>query len=95
MRYVSFVLVFPIFNSSCCRSSTGRMQRKFGVTPEALYYGRLDFSMAAGFHQAARFPRQPGRAAGCWVEEVLVWFSWVSWVMSWEMSSTTSEMGMA
>lgn len=95
MRYVSFVLVFPIFNSSCCRSSPGRMQRKFGVTPEALYYGRQDFSMAVRSSQAGRFPHQPGKAEGCWAEEVLVWFSWVSWVMSWEMSWATSEMGMA
>lgn len=54
------------------------MQRKFGVTPEALYYGRQDFSMAACSSQAGRFPHQPGKAEGCWVVEVLVWFRGVS-----------------
>lgn len=34
--------------------------------------------MAACSSQAGRFPHQPGKAEGCWVVEVLVWFRGVS-----------------
>ena len=66
-----------------------------GELPALVAYSIIFRAYALPCYAAGRLPCQPGVVlpAG-WVVLVLVWVRSVVWVISWEISSTTSEMGM-